>query len=545
MNFKENESATKLRGGYYTSPKIARFLLQWVLKINPQRILEPSCGDGVFFQSLATLDAESIKSMIGFELEAEEAAKAECAASFLPSIDSKVYNRDFLGWALTQFMAGEQFDAVVGNPPFIRYQYLDSWLQDLSEKIFQYFRLPFTKHTNAWVPFVMASVALLRPGGRLAMVLPAEILHVLHAQSLRTFLAQQCSRLLVFDPEEIWFENTLQGAVILFAEKKTFTKESSHGLGIVSTNKGGFLQENPEYFFEQATYANGETIAGKWMWALLTEEERRLLQTAVTHPQIHKFDDIAKVAVGIVTGANNFFLVPDSIVEQYELQQWAFPMFGRSEHVQGVIYDEKAHQVNQSKGLPANFLWFQDESFQSLPVKAQRYIEHGKAQKLHQRYKCRIRQPWYSVPSVYATEVGMLKRCHDFPRLIFNELEAYTTDTAYRIQPIGVTPQSLVYSFINSLTALSAEIEGRHYGGGVLELVPSEIRKLVVPVAPTRNCELVELDRNFRKNLGAEVLLSLQDEQILTPLGFSNNECDTIRQAWNRLRNRRQRNESN
>jgi hypothetical protein len=101
-----------------------------------------------------------------------------------------------------------------------------------------------------------------------------------------------------------------------------------------------------------------------------------------------------------------------------------------------------------------------------------------------------------------------------------------------------------VYSFINSLTALSAEIEGRHYGGGVLELVPSEIRKLIVPVAPTRNGELAELDRNFRESLGAETLLTIQDAQILTPLGFSSSECETIRQAWNRLRNRRQRNES-
>ena len=80
--------------------------------------------------------------------------------------------------------------------------------------------LPFTKHTNAWVPFILASMALLRPGGRLAMVVPAEIIHVTHAQSLRSYLGRECRRLVIIDPEELWFSETLQGAVILLAEKR-------------------------------------------------------------------------------------------------------------------------------------------------------------------------------------------------------------------------------------------------------------------------------------------------------------------------------------
>ena len=37
-------------------------------------------------------------------------------------------------------------------------------------------------------------------------------------------------------------------------------------------------------------------------------------------------------------------------------------------------------------------------------------------------------------------------------------------------------------SFLNPLTAITAELEGRFYGGGVLELVPSEINKLYIPI---------------------------------------------------------------
>jgi hypothetical protein len=44
-----------------------------------------------------------------------------------------------------------------------------------------------------------------------------------------------------------------------------------------------------------------------------------------------------------------------------------------------------------------------------------------------------------------------------------------------------ITAKSLVGSFHNSLTLLTAELEGRSFGGGVLELVPSEVARLVVP----------------------------------------------------------------
>src|SRR5262249_40514910 len=178
-----------------------------------------------------------------------------------------------------------------------------------------------------------------------------------------------------------------------------------------------------------------------------------------------------RVDVGIVTGANHFFLVPDATVQRYSLEGWAHPMFGRSEHVRGVIYNAAHHRENRRRGLPANFLWFGARPLAELPGPTRRYLREGEKKGLHRRYKCRVRTPWYAVPSVYAAPVSMLKRCHHFPRLVLNRAKAFSTDTAYRITPIRGTASGLVLSFVNSLTALSSELEGRHYGGGVLELV--------------------------------------------------------------------------
>ncbi|MCK6625959.1 MAG: SAM-dependent methyltransferase [Anaerolineae bacterium] len=541
MNFKENESATKLRGGYYTDPEIAYFLLRWVLQIRPQSILEPSCGDGVFIRSLSCLGTDSVNSFTGFEIDPIEATKSRDVATLLRNVNSEIYTEDFLGWSLLQFMQPPMFDAVVGNPPFIRYQYMESNLQARSQKIFESFQLPFTMHTNAWVPFVISSIALLRPGGRLAMVVPAELLHVLHAQSLRTYLTRQCSRVLIFDPEELWFENTLQGAILLLAEKKVEPESRFLGVGIIPTRTKSFLQEDPETYFCHADYANGETVAGKWMLAFLTKREREILREAIHRPGVYRFNEIAEVAVGIVTGANKFFLVPNNVVQQYGLENWAYPMFGRSEHAPGVIYDETTHWKNQELGLPTNFIWFTNERIPELPQTVQNYLKLGEAQEIHKRYKCRIREPWYSVPSVYSTSIGMLKRCHDFPRLILNKVEAFTTDTAYRVQSKQFNPASLVFSFVNSLTALSAELEGRHYGGGVLELVPSEVRKLIVPICDVEERVTYHLDSTIRTGIAPETLLAMQDNTILKQIGFDSHDCDDLRTAWMRLRSRRQR----
>jgi hypothetical protein len=161
---------------------------------------------------------------------------------------------------------------------------------------------------------------------------------------------------------------------------------------------------------------------------------------------------------------------------------------------------------------------------------------------LHRRYKCRIRSPWYSVPSVYVAPVAMLKRAHHVPRLILNTANAYTTDTAYRIVPHpSVKAADLVYSFLNSLTALSAELEGRHYGGGVLELVPSEIERLLLPVTSSDRRALLDLDRAVRASTPPEMLLAGQDAKVLHPLGIRKVETETLLAAWMRLRCRRHR----
>lgn len=544
MNFIENETKQKLRGGYYTPLDLAVFISKWIKEREPKDILEPSCGNGVFFEALAHVKGFGKANIVGFELDAEEAQKARERAGAVGLKAAQIIEEDFLGWAIDHLHDdGARFDAIVGNPPFVRYQYLPEPFQVCAEQIFDKLALRFTKHTNAWVSFVLASMALLRPGGRLAMVVPAEIIHVTHAQSLRSYLGRECRRLVIIDPEELWFSETLQGAVILLAEKHRDAAENVEGLGMYPVKGREFLGLNPSAVFDAPQAINGKTVEGKWTRALLDLETRSLFDELAEHPDVHRFDTVADVDVGIVTGANKFFLVSDEVIENYGLDQWAHPMFGRSEHCPGIIYDDHQHAVNAAKGNPTNFLWFRGD-IKEIDAAARAYIKTGESEKLHTRYKCRVRSPWYTVPSVYATEIGMLKRSHDTPRLIWNRIGAYTTDTAYRIRTHdGVSAERLVGCFVNPLTALSAELEGRHYGGGVLELIPSEIERLMIPLPAGADVDLTGLDTAIRGASTHQVLVN-QGKVVLGALGMSRAKQACVVEGWRKLRDRRHRTSS-
>lgn len=540
MKFKADQTSQKLRGGYYTPQNIADYVTKWVLSKHPRVILEPSCGDGVFIQAVANNCCVSNIKLSCFELFDTEASKARTRCKLNNLANATVSEGDFLIWANENLKKDKPiFDGVLGNPPFIRYQFLEKNFQEQAQLVFEQLDLKFTKHTNAWVPFLLSSLALLKPGGRMGMVIPSEISHVMHAQSLRSYLGHVCSKIVIIDPKEIWFKDTLQGAVIILAEKKQYLDEISQGIGIVSVGGFEFLQDDPNVLFNNTVGINGETVEGKWTKATLDVDELMLIKRVIAHPDVRKFKDIAKVDVGIVTGANNYFLVNNELVKEYSLENFSYPMFGRSQHCPGIIYDEQQHSKNQRQGLPTNFLYI-DEGYEDLSERVKSYIKLGESEEYHKRYKCRIRKPWFKVPSVYSTEIGMLKRCHDAPRLIHNKVGAYTTDTAYRVSSTITSAENLVCSFLNPLTVITAELEGRFYGGGVLELVPSEIEKLYIPIVEGLAYNVDELNQ-LVKDGQIERVIRQQGSLILDKLGFTQEDNEKLVEIWKKLKNRRLR----
>jgi tRNA1(Val) A37 N6-methylase TrmN6 len=84
---------------------------------------------------------KSVKAIEFDEIEAEKAEKIKLKNKSVINTDFHLYCNE----------TTERFDLIVGNPPYIRYQYFDKEQQAEADKIFKKANLKYSKLTNAWV----------------------------------------------------------------------------------------------------------------------------------------------------------------------------------------------------------------------------------------------------------------------------------------------------------------------------------------------------------------------------------------------------------
>ena len=126
-------------------------------------------------------------------------------------------NTDFMEF-YDQVALKEKYDLIIGNPPYIRYQYLTEEQRLLQAKVLQENGMKPNKLINAWVYFLVAAVSLLNENGKIAFVIPADLLQVAYAQDLRLFLTNNLSKITIIAFEELLFEGVEQEVVVFIGE---------------------------------------------------------------------------------------------------------------------------------------------------------------------------------------------------------------------------------------------------------------------------------------------------------------------------------------
>jgi adenine-specific DNA methylase len=478
MKLIESISSNKLRGGYYTSDSLVDWTLQRVLSLaNGEHLdawLEPSAGDGAFIRGLNRLAANSQVSncqIKAIELIPAEAAKCSLALS-QSMLSGSIVNGSFFDWALK---SDEQFDALVGNPPYVRYQFVNTEDRCRAELLMRRLGFELKGVSNFWIPFAIASMYKLKVGSPFALVLPSELFSTVSGGQFRKMLVADFGSIRIDLFPKDAFPDILQDVVVVSGIRSKQSRDR-RSISFCEHRTSGNLS------WKHTVEASPQS----WLRHLLTEDEVWAFHEACKLKDVCELTDIAKIEVSIVTGANPFFTIDDRVLEEYALQPWARPLLARTSDCPGLIFNQEDHVNARKDGSRAWILDFSAD--RPDPMKSKRaveYLKNGEDQSLHTRFKCRIREPWYRVPQIRSGQLLLTKRSHLYHRLILNEANVFTTDTIYRGE---MRPQyeqmarDLVASFQNSLTLLSSEIEGRTYGGGVLELVPSEVARLKVPI---------------------------------------------------------------
>jgi len=539
-------SYQKLRGGYYTPKPIADFLTRWAIQSPEAKVLEPSCGDGILLQSaleaLSDCGADRQKAaglVFGVEIDAAEAQKAlvrtRLPDELLPTVS--IHVGDFFAYCKAHLSEKQLFDAIIGNPPFVRYQNFPEEHRAVAFELMRDAGLHPNRLTNSWVPFLVATTLLLKTNGRMAMVVPAELLQVNYAAELRRFLSEYYSYLSLVTFKKLVFNGIQQEVVLVLGERNG---RSQTGIRVIQLGGMGDLEA-----CGKTMYANLQPVAmdhstEKWTMYFLNEEELQLLRSLKSNPRLTALKELLEVDVGIVTGLNKFFVLTGQELRARKLENYTQPIVGRSTHLQGAVFSRGDWDKSLQDGAAAHLLRFPDTPLDGLTNAAQSYIAEGELAGFHQGYKCRIRKRWYVVPSVWIPDAFMLRQIHTYPKIILNEAGATSTDTIHRVKfRSGISPQAVTGAFLNSLTFAFSEITGRSYGGGVLELEPNEAERLPLPFIGAEKLDLNELDRCLRAGK-IEDVLNITDAVLLKQdLGLTDDEIHTLRGIWKKLRDRR------
>jgi adenine-specific DNA methylase len=528
-------SAGKLRGGYYTPAPVARFIAAWAATAG-LCVLEPSCGDGAVLSAVAEHLRQAsghpggAEGVVGVELFEEEASKAR-------RYGVPVVTGDFFEWFTDEHHEG--FDAVIGNPPYIRF---GSWTEETRARAFVLMRrvgLRPNRLTNAWVPFTVAAVEALRPGGRLALVLPAELLQVGYAAQLREYLIDQLSQLTIVSFRRLLFDGVLQEVILLLGERG----QGPAPVRTVEYDDATDLPASGDITKDSAFAPSLRHDREKWTKYYLHPSQIEVLRRVRADTLTGCFEDYATVDIGVVSGRNSFFCLTPSQARQRQLQHACVPLVARSAQLHGILFEQEDLEkqiVNDARcyllAVPETYPIHQDPALE-------RYVAEGEAAGVHLGYKCSIRRRWWSAPSTWSPDAFMLRQIHTGPRVVANLTSATSTDTVHRVRLVSdATAAHVATALMNSATFAYSEVMGRSYGGGILELEPREADALpfpdprVIPDSLTR-----AVDRLLREGDLLAALDAVDKELLVQQLGMAQQDVSVLRSVWLDLRRRRSR----
>lgn len=501
-------------GAYYTPASAAEYMANWMLRGDEEDILEPSFGDGAFLRALNTAADERALNGIrvtGVELDSDAASRAVEDALLRPHLA-----------ICDDFMAQRPMpmDGVIGNPPYVRLRHLSSPDERARALGVVRERIPggMEPSGSLWMPFVVHSANFLRIGGRLALVLPYEMTYVRYARPLWHFLGANFADLKVVRVFDRIFPDILQDVVLLFADGHggSTSKVTYETFESVERLVEGKASTSAELDVQRLTEGQRDFVA-----ALLPRELRDLLGRleSQTQPMGH----LARLNIGYVSGDKAFFHPsPDDIVSFSLPSASLLPAVTTTRSLRG-----RGLYTSQ---LPCDTFLFRPRRPSRLTSGETRYVTEGEARGVHQRYKCRIRDPWFVVPGVLKPDL-LLSVFSSIPLLMINDEACVASNSLLCGYSLGeAEPSTIAASWYTSLTLLQCELRVHSLGGGVLVMIPGEASQVRVANATTTS-HLGNVNTHLMAK-DVEAAYQLGDEAVLRgDLALSSSEVDLIREG--------------
>lgn len=479
-------SLQKQLGAYYTPSRVARALVDWAVRTPKDRVLDPACGDGVFLEAavarLRSLGARQTTEIYGVEVD-----KVAYDHAVLPLLRRFAVPRDNVTLADFFEHACREADlcnAVVGNPPFIRYQSFRGRTREKALLLARNLGVDLSELASSWAPFLLHSCEFLVPGGRLAMVVPAEIAHASYARPVVQFLAGHFAEVGLASFQHRLFPELSQDALLLFADGfggrcKQIRLKRFRDVGELES-----MLTRKRTFGERVSISRLRNSNGRLRDHFLPREVKALYDFLAAARDICRLGEISDVGIGYVTGNNQYFHLSRDEVALFAIpREFLKRTVLRSGIVAGVSLSIEDWRKLGEKGEKVYLLSLPRDEKQILPRSVRAYLAEGEARNVHKAFKCSVRSPWYGVLHKKPADALLTYMSGDSPRVVWNAARLLSTNSLHEVRfrsGSQAKAWKTALGFCCSLSQISSEIEGHPMGGGMLKLEPTEAGRVLV-----------------------------------------------------------------
>lgn len=472
----DTQALRKERGAFFTPSEITRFISEWAIRTPDDKVLEPSAGDAAFLvaavQRLRQLSSKANNHPTVSGVEIHEHS-AQVAAQRVASVGgtAEILHNDFFAVAPKPV-----YDTVIGNPPYIRYQDFSGETRARSREAALRAGVALTGLASSWAAFTLHSAMFLKPGGRLGLVLPAELLSVNYAAPVRQYLFTNFSDVQLVLFEQQVFPEAETDVVLLLADgfklgtAKHATIHQARNSQDLSTLGQGLVWTPAD-------------PAAKWTSSLIDPNATQQLNELLEKSVFTTLEAWGDTTLGIVTGNNKYFTLSPKRASELGLTSKELLRLSPpgSTHLRGLSLTQAKLDLLGEEGQAIYLFYPRDKP----SAEAMAYIEDGHRTGVDTAYKCRIRKNWYKVPLVPAADLFLTCMNADTARLCANEAGARYLNSVHGVflhpehRTLGI--ELLPLASLNSVTLLHAEMVGRAYGGGILKIEPKEADNWAMP----------------------------------------------------------------
>ena len=489
----------KRLGQFFTPYSIACFMGQWLTEISASQpqILDPCAGLGVFERALCTIDmnfaAEARFSL--WEKDQDLARNLTQVCNRL-SIQHSVTSKDFVN----EHAWSSVYDGVIANPPYYKHHFVEN-KEDVRAAVSSNIGAPFSVQTNIYCWFLIKALALLKPGGRLAFIIPTEFLNANYGRDVKKYLLETGSvrHIISFCYKSKTFDNAITTACVLLADKASGSSDSIRLYHTDSFDQLGDMTK----FLADSEYMEYESsdldVERKWRSYF---PGTRLVSKKLSN--LVPFSTYGRFSRGIATGANEFFSIRPSTAMEHRLPaECLIPCLSKTRQAPRRKFTELDFEALKRADKPVYL--FDGEAMTDKSIDD--YIRAGEESGYQHRYLTRMRNPWYALEKRPTSRIWVGVFGRSGIRFVWNESACISLTCFHVFQPSsrGRVCLPYLYLYLNSSIGRDfLEVEKREYGSGLEKYEPNDINKSLAP------------DFDMLERAASERLVGLQEVFINT-----------------------------